>query len=471
MSYPGTDSGVRNLRICLILCLLVSALPARSQTAQPSEDTTQPDRDTRTRQPPAFSAAGVQGTTAPAGYSSGLSREEMSAAMTRVVDLNQQMLAGLLPDAPAENCQSEPDLLRSAKAAPAAFAPNHALGMFYLLHGETARSIRYLEAASRAEPADTDNARALTFALLGTGNHSEAIARLQRAASIHSRSPALLRLLAFAYDVSGEPEKSVETYQRALAAAPEDAENEFGCGIGLVAAGAQDAAAKVFKSATTMHPAQAEFWLGLGLVQGVERQKGEAVQSLLHAVQIDPEYTPPYSYLASLADASPEHAAEIRNRLAEFAVAHPESAEAHYDYARALWQQHRIDPRAGSINEIQAQLELALARDPNLARAHFQLGVVAAEMGDFAKSESELLQATKLKPNDAEAHYRLAQAYRRNHKPALANAEMRRFLALHGSETRDEESADVRVQDLGPDLLHQIQTAPRCGTEPQQQQR
>ena len=163
-----------------------------------------------------------------------------------------------------------------------------------------------------------------------------------------NQDPAPFRLLALAYQLSGEQQKSRETYQRAVAAAPGNVDNLFSSGIGLISAGAPEQAAELFTSATVSRPNEAKLWLGLGIAQDMARRKLEAIQSLLRAIAIDPDYLPPYFFLAGLADASPERAAEIRKNLAELVVAHPTSAEAHYDYALALWRQRRTNLMAAS---------------------------------------------------------------------------------------------------------------------------
>ena len=468
MSSAATTPGAGRLRASLMMLLVFAAVAAPSQTSQTNGQSEGSAKNPK--QPPAFSASGVQGSTAPSGYSTGVSSEEAAAVSKGVNDLNHELLSGFLPDWHVEDCSHEPELVKAAKADPKAFEANYALGVFYLKHGEFMRSVEHLESARGAEPGDINNSRALALALLGTKSDPEAINLLKDVTKSDNQDPATFRLLALAYQLSGEHQKSLETYQRAVAAAPGNVDSVFSSGIGLISAGAQQQAAELFTSATVAHPNEAKLWVGLGIAQDMARRKVEAIQSLLRAITIDPDYLPPYFFLAGLADASPERAAEIRKNLTELVVAHPTSAEAHYDYALALWRQHRTDPVAASNNEIESQLKLALANDPNMAQAHYLLGVLYADSNDFSKAESELQEAVKLEPDNAEAHYRLAQAYKRNQKSELADAEMQRFAALHEEGVSDARNASPILWNPDRDIVPYISIASPCNGQSQTRQ-
>jgi Tfp pilus assembly protein PilF len=464
MSSAATTPGAGRLRNMLMMLVVFGAVAAASQTGQTNG---QSERSAKNpKKPPAFSASGVQGTTAPSGYSTGVSNEEAAAVSKGVDDLNHELLSGFVPDWHVEDCSRESELVKAAKADPKAFEANYALGVFYLQHGDLTRSVEYLESARRVEPANINDSRALALALLGTKRNPEAVNLLEGVTGRARQDPATFRLLALAYQLSGEQQKARETYQRMVAAAPGNVDNVFSSGIGLISVGAPDQAAELFTSATVAHPNQAKLWLGLGIAQDMAQRKVEAIQSLLRAIAIDPDYLPPYFFLAGLADASPERAAEIRKNLAELVVAHPTSAEAHYDYALALWRQRRIDPITASGNEIESQLKLALTNDPNMARAHYLLGVLYADSNDLLRAESELSQAVKLEPNNAEAHYRLAQAYKRTHDSQLADTEMHQFLALHGTEGVDEQVPEQELHRSGSDLVASIAIAMPCDRQP-----
>src|SRR5215469_10097548 len=80
------------------------------------------------RQTPAFSPAGVRGTTAPSGYSTGLSSEETAQVNHTLNQLGSEILAALVPEASAISCNQEPVLVRAVQSDPQAYGPNRDLG-------------------------------------------------------------------------------------------------------------------------------------------------------------------------------------------------------------------------------------------------------------------------------------------------------------------------------------------------------
>ncbi len=420
--------------------------------------------ETAERKPPVFSPAGIQGTIAPSGYSTGLSQEETSQVMDRVGDLDLEVLSAFAPPQSPTDCGDEPRLLAAVHANPEGFAPNHALGIFYFGQGDFIQSIDYLKRAHAAMPADTDNSRALALALMGAGQSSDAASFLERITRETSEEPILLRLLAIAYEASGNSQKAVAEYRRA-ASQDLGAENLFDCGIGLIGLGAADEAATLFTSATNAHPDSAKLWMGLGIAQDLQKHQTEAIRSLLRAINVDPENLSPYSFLAGLSGVSPETDTQIRNALAGLVVARPESAMAHYDYAIALWKQRVISPGAATAAEIESQLRLALTKDPKMTRAHFLLGLLYADSGNYENAATELRQTVQADPGNAQAHYRLAQVYKRDRQDELASKEIAEFKALHGNPASDENGPEADLRKLAPQLSRQMPQAKPCQRE------
>lgn len=413
------------------------------------------------KQTPAFSPAGVRGTTAPSGYSTGLSSEETAQVNRTINQLGTESFAALVPEASTISCNQEPILVRAVQSDPQAFGPNRDLGLFYLGHRDVNRSIRYLQAAHLASPEDENTSRDLAVASLVVGRDADAIAILAPFAGRQHQGPALLKVLAMAYEAAGNTEKSKSAYRQA-AALDAGAANQFDCGMGLIRLGAAEEARKLFTAASSAHPESARLWMGLGVAEDILEHKAPAVQHLLRAVEIDPEYLPPYSLLADLSDSVPGTQAKIRSRLAEFVVAHPESSVAHFDYALALWKQSRLDAAVGPNAEIVAQLHAALERDPKLTKAHFILGEIYADAADLADAEKELCTALSSEPENARAHYRLSQVYRREGKSELAGEEIEKFRSLHGKPGDDATTTLVSLRELAYGQAQSISGGGSC---------
>lgn len=418
------SSAVRSLDLTLI---------PLSKSAHPQS--VKPEFRGDSQKGPAFSSAGIRGTIAPSGYSTGLSGEETAQVKQNVSEVGIELFAELVPQTSA-NCSREPALVRAVREQPRGFGPNRDLGLFYLGNRDFDRSVQYLRAAHMASPEDEKSSRDLAVALLGASRHADAIAILEHLALTQPKKASILRLLAMAHEQARDAEKAKSAYREA-AALDAGVENQFYCGMGLIRLGAAADASDLFVAAETSHPESAQLWMGLGVAQELLEEKSPAVQSMLRAVEKDPEYFPPYSFLADMADSVPGSQGEIRKRLAEFVVAHPESSEAHLDYGLGLWKQSRSDPAAGSSDEIVAQLKAAIEKDPRVERAHFALGQVYADITDLAGAEREFRAALELEHDNAQAHYRLAQVYRRQGKTEMASEEIEKFRLLHGNPGED----------------------------------
>jgi Tfp pilus assembly protein PilF len=458
-------SAARSIPSAVSVAALVLSVTTALAQAAPANPSTTP-APPQNAKPPAFSAAGVQGSTAPSGYSTGITLEETSAVSQGVSSLAPELLKGYVTNWPRQSCRMEADLIGAVHGDPQAYDANHAMGLFYLEHGEFSRSIPYLATARQLRPADGSNLHALVLALLGDQKNHEATDLLQSALITSGQDAVLLRLLGLAYQTAGDERQAVESYQRAITASPDDADNLLASGLGLIAAGAPLRATETLSLATARHPKDARLWLAFGIGQEMAGQKPTAVQSLLRAIAADRELAAAYFFLAALADASPENAATIRMRLAEFAVAKPSSAEAHYDYALALWLQRRINLANTPDEETESQLKLALEKNPSMARAHYLLGLFYADAHDLPRAEQELSAAVKLEPGNADAHYHLAQDYQKTQDTELAAAETSQFLALRNNGNAEVPMTEPDLQSAGGDLVRHMTLDAPCRRQP-----
>ena len=65
----------------------------------------------------------------------------------------------------------------------------------------------------------------------------------------------------------------------------------------------------------------------------------------------------------------------------------------------------------GKLDEAKGAYEAMLAKNPDIAQAHFNLGYIAAQKKDLAAAEASYKKAIELKPDYSEAYCALAEAY------------------------------------------------------------
>jgi tetratricopeptide (TPR) repeat protein len=84
------------------------------------------------------------------------------------------------------------------------------------------------------------------------------------------------------------------------------------------------------------------------------------------------------------------------------------------------------------MQRVEALLKRAVALDPKLAKAYFELGVLLSDQERYSEAIQALRAAARLEPGLAQVHYRLAQAYQRTGQKALAAKELETFQRLKG---------------------------------------
>jgi len=160
------------------------------------------------------------------------------------------------------------------------------------------------------------------------------------------------------------------------------------------------------------------------------------VKLLCEAADLDPADSRPYLFLGEMYGVSVEMANEITKRMAQFVIYHPENAKAHYYYAVNLWKGHRDGGQPVDFDLIEKSLERAVALDPTLAEAHFELGVLYSEQQRYSEAINALRRAVSLQPDHLKAHYRLAQLYQRTGQQALAARELEIHQSLKAREAK-----------------------------------
>ena len=222
-------------------------------------------------------------------------------------------------------------------------------------------------------------------------------------------TPDVRHLLGDALEAAGDLLGAAEEFQKA-AHGDASEENLFDWGNSLLQLRAYVPATDVLAEAVKRFPRSARLQVGLGIVRYARGQFEDAIRAFCAAADLEPDDERPYLFLGEMYGVSAELAPEVTKRLARFVEKQPGHALGHFFYAMSLW---KGTPGAAPSPEVQVHLKKAVALDPRLAKAHFQLGVLYGDEGRYPEAISALEEAVRLEPSMAQAHYRLAQAYRR----------------------------------------------------------
>jgi tetratricopeptide (TPR) repeat protein len=101
----------------------------------------------------------------------------------------------------------------------------------------------------------------------------------------------------------------------------------------------------------------------------------------------------------------------------------PQNSLANYLYAMAILKSQEQSPDQKSLNQAETLLNRAVTIDATCAGAYLQLGILAFSQHDPQKAIGYYTKAIEAEPDLAEAHYRLGVAYDRIGEPERARHE------------------------------------------------
>jgi tetratricopeptide (TPR) repeat protein len=231
----------------------------------------------------------------------------------------------------------------------------------------------------------------------------------------------------------GDPLAAVREYEQAARMDPSES-NYFDWGTELLIHKTVRPALEVFTKGVSLHPKSARMLAGLGAALYASGSYDEAAQRLCDASDLTPTDSGPYLFLGKMEKAAPEPLPCVDQKLARFVQNQPENAQAHYYYAMALWKRFRKSESQADVAQVETEFKKAIALDPKLGEADFQLGILYATRGEFEQEMAAYKAAIAANPNLGEAHYRLGLAYKRTGEQVKAQEEFQLYEKIEKTE-------------------------------------
>jgi len=270
------------------------------------------------------------------------------------------------------------------------------LGLALFKGGELKEAIRAFLPLLKSEPAASPEAQRVTaligIAEYGVGDYAAAIPHLKTAASNDPQNPQFHLMLAHSCLSQRQFPCVLDEYRQLLGLNAESAEADMLAGEALDEIQQHAAAIDQFRAAVKADPKEPNVHFGLGYLLWTQNQFEEAAQ---------------------------EFQAELNNLP---------------DHAQALAFLADSDMQLNRSGEAMPLIQKALKIDPNVPRAHLDLGILYADAGRREDALRELKTAARLSPSDPTPHWRLARLYQAMGNKAEANAEFQKTSNLHKQE-------------------------------------
>jgi tetratricopeptide (TPR) repeat protein len=280
------------------------------------------------------------------------------------------------------------------------------LGQALMLASQPAEAAKAFAAAAVLQPQDAALSYNLALALYESGAPKPAAAALERIPA----SAATDQSESLAGDIDeklGDFQSAVSHYQNAAQLNPSDA-NLYALTLELLRHWTWDAAFKIASFGAERYPQSTHFQVAEGIAKFGGQHYPESVVIFSDLLQKDPENALYADLLGRSCTAIEEDASAQCMGLDAFAHHHPGNAQAATFAAVSLL--HRPSAEQDKA-EVKRLLDQAIAANPRLPEAYFQMAVLEQSQLQWKESVPMLEKAIALRAAYPEAHYRLSRAY------------------------------------------------------------
>jgi tetratricopeptide (TPR) repeat protein len=239
-----------------------------------------------------------------------------------------------------------------------------------------------------------------------------------RQAAARQRLDALRRLAA-----TPEAMRAAwNTYEAALAQAPDDCQLHHRFGLLALQSGRPDVAVKHLRIAVEKLPLESLMHCNLGKALVAQGRVEEAIVHYQKAVDIKPDDADTYFKFGVMLASRGRHGEAI-DQYRKALQRQPDNAEAHHCLGNALGND-------GQLGEAIAHFQKALEIKPDFAAAHYDLGYALGKGGKDDDAISHFQKAVEIKPDYAEAHFNLGLLLARRGRVAEAIAHYQKALQI-----------------------------------------
>jgi tetratricopeptide (TPR) repeat protein len=317
------------------------------------------------------------------------------------------------------NAEALAEFERAAKINPHNATTQQSLGQIWMDAHQPDRAAEAFAHALELSPGSSDLQVNLAQALVEANQAVKAQEILVGMKGVDQSATAQL-LLGDIQEKSGAYREAAQHYIRAAELDPSES-NVWTLGLEFLRHWTFDAAIPEFEAAVVKFPLSVRMKLGLGTAYFGNANYAKALPVFADLLESDPGNSLYADLLGLSCTAVMQEEKPRCNLLLGYADSHPADARAATYAASTLVAESATTEQ---MQRARSLLERAIATDPKLADARYQLAMLKQNQSDWTSSIPDLEIALALKPDYAQAHYRLALAYWRSGRKQDSQAEM-----------------------------------------------
>ena len=268
------------------------------------------------------------------------------------------------------------------------------IGTCYMKLKEFEKSIVPLESALKKAPDNLGVYNSLGTAYMATSNGEKAIQCYQKALELNPDNPMAYFNIGSALQIQQKHTEAIEYLKKAVEIDEEDEGFKVALAMSLVKSENYKEAADVYKKLLILHPEKDNYKYNLVTCYEAMGDIQTAIRMLEGMVYLNQKFIPPAQKLANLYIKvnQPAKAKEIYDNIL---LKNSPTAETLHQYAV-------LSSSLCDTDTAERILKKVIRMNPDLAKAHKDLGIIYLNKRLFDYAEDEFKTAMKLMPNDFE---------------------------------------------------------------------
>lgn len=274
------------------------------------------------------------------------------------------------------------------------------IGTAYMKIKEFEKSIEPFKSAISKAPNNIGNYNSLGTAYMATGKSEEAIKCYKKALELNPESPMAYFNLGSAYQIQQNHNEACTYLQKACELDDEDEGFKTAFAMSLVKLGKYHEAADLYKSLLIQHPEKENYKYNLVTCYEAMGELQTAIKMLEGMVYVNQKFILPAQKLANLYIKT-NQLSKAKDIYDNILLKNNASAETLHQYAI-------LSSSLCDTDTAERILKKVIKMNPEIAKAHKDLGIIYLNKRLFDYAEDEFKTALKLQPNDFEIIFEYA---------------------------------------------------------------